>query len=376
MNLVYNCLFCIVVLCCVSCTSSEQQHAGIKGTFKNFKIQTLYLEKLVNPKPIVVDSAVIDDKGVFEFKTYKPTLGFYRVKIDEQRFITLVVNEHDNIEIEADFNAPERTSKIKGSVETDVFLKFNAMAAQLSLRLDSLNTAFQSRIQQPGMDSIKMMAVSKEFELPYYAIVNPVQNQMAQAIVTYSNHYACLAFIQPLDPETHLNAYIALDKGLFSKFPNDRNVLAFHESCKQLKKLAIGQESPNFVLSDPAGVSHKLTEYRGKWVLIDFWASWCGPCKAELPRLVKLYAQYKSSTFEIIGVSLDKDKSAWMNAIDEYHMTWPQLSDLQFWESTVVPLYGIQSIPFTVLIDPQGIIRYKNLRGTALQDTLKKILKN
>ena len=173
MNLVYNSLFCIVVFCCVSCTSSEQQHAGIKGTFKNFKIQTLYLEKLVNPKPIVVDSAVIDDKGVFEFKTYKPTLGFYRVKIDEQRFITLVVNEHDNIEIEADFNAPERTSKIKGSVETDVFLKFNAMAAQLSLRLDSLNTAFQSRIQQPGMDSIKMMAVSKEFELPYYAIVNP-----------------------------------------------------------------------------------------------------------------------------------------------------------------------------------------------------------
>jgi len=91
MNLVYNSLFCIVVFCCVSCTSSEQQHAGIKGTFKNFKIQTLYLEKLVNPKPIVVDSAVIDDKGVFEFKTYKPTLGFIVLKLMNSGLLPLLL---------------------------------------------------------------------------------------------------------------------------------------------------------------------------------------------------------------------------------------------------------------------------------------------
>ena len=160
MKTVIKSLILILLSCCISCSNADQSQASIKGKFKNFKSQMLFLEKLVNPKPVVVDSALIDDQGAFEFKSYKPTLGFYRVKIDEQRFITLVVNENDKIEIEADFNAPERTSVIKGSKETDVFLKFNAMAVQLSQRLDSLNTAFQTQIQQPGMDSIKMMAIS------------------------------------------------------------------------------------------------------------------------------------------------------------------------------------------------------------------------
>ena len=357
-----------------SCSSDSNHKARVAGTFKNSKPQSLYLEKLVNPQPIVVDSTQIDDNGHFEFVNYKPQIGFYRVKIDNQRFITLVIDSADQIQIEADFNQPETTSKIIGSQETDVFNRFNKLAMGLSNRLDSLNKIFQQRVQQPGMDSLKMMAVSKELEVPYYAMVTPVQKAMAQTIQTFSTSYACLAFIQPLDPETYYDAYAALDKGLYAKFPKDRNVLSFHETFKTLKKLAIGQEAPNFVLNDPSGKTHKLTEYRGKWILIDFWASWCGPCKAEIPRLVTIYQQYKSKPFDIIGVSLDKDKSAWLNAIQDLKMTWPQLSDLQFWESSVVALYGLQSIPFTVLLDPQGRIVAKNLRGNELQEALKKYI--
>jgi peroxiredoxin len=143
------------------------------------------------------------------------------------------------------------------------------------------------------------------------------------------------------------------------------------------KATAIGAVAPDFTQKDTKGKSVKLSSLRGKYVLIDFWASWCGPCRKENPNVVKAYQKFKNKKFEILGVSLDNSdgKNAWLDAIEKDNLTWLQVSDLQGWKNAVAQLYGVQSIPQNFLLDPKGVIIEKDLRGNRLEEVLAKILK-
>jgi peroxiredoxin len=134
--------------------------------------------------------------------------------------------------------------------------------------------------------------------------------------------------------------------------------------------------APDFEQPDTSGHPVRLSSFRGKYVLLDFWASWCGPCRQENPNIVKVYNEYKNKNFTIIGISLDKREGAfaWLNAIKSDHLTWTQLSDLKFWNNAVAQLYFVQSIPKNFLIDPTGKIIAQDLRGDDLEDELKKVL--
>jgi peroxiredoxin len=146
------------------------------------------------------------------------------------------------------------------------------------------------------------------------------------------------------------------------------------EDDANMTSVKIGQEAPEFSLPDPSGKKISLSSFRGKYVLIDFWASWCKPCRMENPNVVKAYNEFKNKNFTVLGVSLDKKKEAWMDAIKTDGLTWTHVSDLQFWESAVVPLYGINSIPTNMLLDPQGKVVAIGLRGEALDAKLKELL--
>ncbi len=137
--------------------------------------------------------------------------------------------------------------------------------------------------------------------------------------------------------------------------------------------LKIGQQAPDISLPDPNGQIKTLSTLRGSYVLVDFWASWCGPCRFENPNVVRLFQQYKEKGFEVYSVSLDSDKQKWINAIETDGMEWNHVSDLQKWESSVVPLYNIDGIPMTFLLDKEGIIIAKNLRGTELNKKIETI---
>lgn len=141
------------------------------------------------------------------------------------------------------------------------------------------------------------------------------------------------------------------------------------------KRTMVGVKAVDFTQPDVNGNQIALSSFKGKYVLVDFWASWCGPCRAESPNLVKAYNTYKNKNFEIFGVSLDENKDRWLKAVKDDQYTWPQVSELKGWANPVAELYGIIGIPFNILVDPNGVIIARNLRGEALEKKLAEILK-
>jgi peroxiredoxin len=141
------------------------------------------------------------------------------------------------------------------------------------------------------------------------------------------------------------------------------------------EKSWIGKQAPDLTLPDASGKPVSISSFRGKYLLVDFWASWCGPCRAENPNVVTAYNEFKGKNFAILGVSLDKEKNAWQEAVHTDHLDWTHVSDLKFWQSQAVSTFGFNGIPFNVLIDPQGKVIAQALRGDDLENKLKEVLK-
>ena len=169
----------------------------------------------------------------------------------------------------------------------------------------------------------------------------------------------------------------ALLQQIPANFQNDETIVRIKEMTDKQKKTAVGTQFVDFEMQTPEGKAVKLSDYvgKGKVVLVDFWASWCGPCRREMPNLVETYAKYKGKNFEIVGVSLDQDGAAWKEAIKKLDMTWPQMSDLKFWQSEGAQLYAVNSIPHTVLIDGSGKIIARGLHGEELQAKIAEAVK-
>jgi peroxiredoxin len=176
-----------------------------------------------------------------------------------------------------------------------------------------------------------------------------------------------------MDRDKYFDVYIdAADKAQ-KAWPESDHVKEFASSVNKMKVTAIGRPAPEIALPDTTGQVVTLSSMKGKYVLVDFWAKWCGPCRDENPHVVKAYNKYKDKGFTVFGVSLDRSRQDWIKAIHEDNLTWTHVSDLKFWQSEAAKTYNITSIPFSLLLDPDGVIIAKNLRGRALDNKLAEI---
>ncbi len=365
-----------VILLLSFCDGNKKNSSfQLKGTLSDSKAETLYLEKLGSAKQVIIDSVILDENGNFEFTNYTPKIGFYRIKTNDKNFAMLVLDSADKVTITGSVKDLGNTFKVEGSPETTIFIEYNNLSKSRDIKLDSLNKAFQLLMEANKMDSKRMDSLSVIFEGPYNSIINQSNILMVDKISKNTNMYSSIMAIQALDPDKYSDLYKSLDAGLSKKFPNDKNVIMFHEVVERMLSTNVGQFAPEISLPSPDGKEIALSSLKGKLVLIDFWASWCGPCRKEMPNVVKIYSKFKNKGFEIYGVSLDQDKEKWMEAITKDGINWPQVSDLKYWDNLAARIYNVQGIPYTVLIDKDGKIIAKNLRGQELEKKIAEVLK-
>jgi thiol-disulfide isomerase/thioredoxin len=367
--------FALLTIAACSNSNSENEFE-LTGKFTNSNGETIIFEQMAPDGLKALDTAIIDENGEIKINVAIPEKGFYRLKISDKNFATFILDTNEKVTVggnAADFG---NTYTVEGSPDSKLFWEINQASMLNYKKRDSLQKAFQTFVNISQMDSIRIDSMSNALEKPYMVLVKEHNDFLKNFVEKNTTSFAALAAIQQLPPEEFLDTYIKLDAGLFGMYPNSSYIKAFHEGVSGQKKLGIGTPAPEIVMNTPDGKPLALSSLKGKVVLVDFWASWCGPCRAENPTVVKAYNKYKSKGFDIYSVSLDKDLDKWKEAIKKDNLTWSNhVCDFKFWQSPVVALYNFDGIPYNVLIDKDGNILAKSLRGEDLEKKLEELLK-
>lgn len=266
---------------------------------------------------------------------------------------------------------------VKGSKAHEDFKKFEAQVQPYSDSMRSYYYQFNNARQTGNMtvmQDIQSKAIAMESYIKERVFGPFIKNNPSSPVSLFILQQYCG------NGEIDVNVIEPLYNALAPELKNYNSAIVLKERIDIDKRTAIGQIAMDFTQNDTLGNPVKLSSLRGKYLLVDFWASWCGPCRQENPNVVKAYQKYKDKGkgFTILGVSLDREgaKAAWLKAIHDDHLTWTHVSDLQFWNNAVAKLYGVQSIPQNFLLDPAGRIIGKNLRGEELDQKLEEVLGN
>jgi len=319
----------------------------------------------------LVDSAFINESNEFKFRRVTPDPNFYSLVIGEKNFL-IVGQNGDAVEFKSDYSDPTNTYEIKGSSDSEKIRDFNKLSNEYGkiyqkiqddyAALINSNPAakdsiynvlmpqFQSNMDKYSAEAFKFVQDNKDNLAGFFAAGTIDQSKYEQQLIVYADE-------------------------IKSKFPKNGAVQSFVTKMEGLKPVSIGQFAPDFQLPDQTGKEFKLSDFKGKYILLDFWASWCAPCREENPNIVKQYEKFKSKNFVVLGVSLDDDRAAWLKAIKDDQLNWPHLSELKRWDGKVTLQYKVEGIPASFILDPKGKIIAKNLRGVGLEQFLGKTLK-
>ncbi len=314
-------------------------------------------------------SAPLDKKGNFTIESTLPDKDYYVLRVGNTH-INLILEDKSDVKIYGDGSNIGQFSNIIGSEPTSNMNQFIREMEVWNRKRDSATQLIQQ-------DPSRQEEINANLYRDYYYFDNVRQ----QFIANNQNSPALLPLISTYDPQQEWANYEAIVKQLQAGFAGSPTIDAVSQNYIQTKNkmeagqaLAPGKPAPDFEETGIDGKTMKLSDLKGKVVLLDFWASWCGPCRKENPNVVKLYEQYKDKGFTVMSVSLDSSRERWEAAIKQDNLTWPyHVSDLQKWSSKVGRIYQVQSIPFTVLIDQEGNIIQTNLRGEALEAELARI---
>ena len=351
--------------------ASCQEKAGytIKGTIEGVaEGDTVYLQNFVDGSLVKMDSAVVKG-GAFEFKGTPDSVTVSLYVADRKngmRLTAMVFIEKGDITL----NICAEANKVAGTMCNDAYQQFMDKFVAINKEMSEIyqKSKTDTTLTDDQRKDLEKQLAEKDSlgtEMVYNCINENINNLVGvQLLTSYANAF-----------ET------AKVKALLDKVPAaysaDKDIVALKEHIATIEKTEVGQKFIDFAMNTPEGKEVKLSDFisQNKYTLIDFWASWCGPCRAEMPNVVAAYNAFKAKGFGIVGVSLDNNAEAWKKAIKDLNITWAQMSDLKGWSCEGAKLYGVRAIPATVLVDQEGTIVARNLRGEELAAKLGELLK-
>jgi peroxiredoxin len=382
MQRIFFSIFFISLL--LSCKHEAKKQFDVRGTIKNTNAKMVYLEEtpLGSSERIIVDSSLVNSSGSFHLKAKTSEESLFNLFLKDETYpFAFVINDAPSVMVTADAKNPN-DYVIEGSPESKSLKSFSMNASNKWGALYLLGREKDSLKNTGAADSV-LVTVNNRGE----SLFNQLKTYVGTFIKNSSDPVTSVWALGTYSQIFSMDDYQALLNGIVKKFPGHKGIAAIKEMNDRQLALAkqkseqvqeanwIGKQAPELSLPDINGNEIKLSSYKGKYVLVDFWASWCLPCRRENPTVVQAYNKYKSKNFTIFGVSLDKEKEDWVDAIQRDKLSWTQVSDLQEWSSAAVSTYGFASIPFNVLIDPEGKIIAQGLRGIDLEKKLDEVLK-
>lgn len=326
---------------------------------------TVFIQEIVDRTPVKTDTAIITG-GEFTFTGQQDSTvnRYITYSNGDNQYIIDFFLENGNIAANL---GPKST--VKGTPANDTYQSFKN-------KLNSLEEQ-QNRIYEEIQDS----TITDDQRMQKKAAIDTKDAEMTDVITqTIDENITNPVGVHLLNQYNFIIDYETIEPILAkvpAQYQNNERITRLKDMVNVAKNTAVGKKYVDFSMENPEGKMVKLSDFisKNKYTLIDFWASWCGPCRAEMPNLVKAYAEYKNKGFGIVGVSLDKDKEAWLKSTKALNITWPQMSDLKFWNSEGAQLYAVRSIPYTVLVAQDGTIVAKGLHGEGLQKKLAELFK-
>ncbi len=365
--------FLLLVATMVSCAKKSEFviNGELKNAGENKKVFLFVADSLGQMIPM--DSTVLNENKEFVLKAKSEQPEFYQVFVGDKSYM-LIAQNGDEIKLKADLANHSGAYEINGSAEADKITEYNKITSEFSLESGQLAEKY-SKLVAENQDNKD--AIIAEFHEKSQKLYEPFLAKSYQFI--QNNKKSLTAFfaanvIMGTDPNAYENEIIAYSKEAKESFPQNKAVIAFARQMESLEQVAVGKAAPEFSAKSPEGKEIKLADFKGKYVLLDFWASWCGPCRQENPNIVKIFHDFKSKNFTVFGFSLDDDQTKWLNAIKADNLDWQHVSELKQWDAETARLYNINAIPASFLIDPNGKIIAKNLRSEDLRKFLEKTL--
>lgn len=380
----------LLLLLIGSCSNSKNNF-DLQLQFENAEQKELILYEVNSYEMMPIDTIRMDANGQSHYSGKIEQPRFFVLRDASPGQITIIVHPGDEIAITGDLADFKNTYKISGSRDSEILQKLNAKMDETIKQLTVITNHYQENLSAPETDA---EALRSEVRMEFERIANEQRDFTIDFIENNTTSLASLmAVYQQIDQGTFVlnreedfKYYKLVDSVLIKIYPDLDYTKNLNENVKEMiaaiefknlkeTTLGIGTVAPEIELPNPDGKVIQLSSLKGKYVLLDFWAAWCGPCRHENPYLVDAYEKFNEKGFTIYQVSLDRTREAWLKGIEDDKLgKWYHVSDLQFWNSSVVPVFQIEGIPANFLLDKEGRIIARNLRGEALAAKLAEVL--